>query len=205
MQNQIDFKFTFDDLLILIKQNKNHNLQAYEIIEKFNNVLNQFKNPEHKQKFITAIKEIVIQTKISDQAEWFWHLVWNAICKTTNLTTLYKIIDLSMLFNWYNTNNLGELTKYFNLTFDQYLKQNRIVDVKKVKNWIRLEEEINQQNSWFKQNFDSADIDIVLNSKNNEYVWMEFFDEYNWITVYSKEELLNTFKLDLLLSYERTY
>ncbi|WP_041361971.1 hypothetical protein [Mycoplasma mycoides] len=85
------------------------------------------------------------------------------------------------------------------------LEQNRIVEVKKVKNWIRLEEEINQQNSWFKQNFDSADTDIVLNSKNNEYVWMEFFDEYNWITVYSKEELLNTFKLDLLLSYERTY
>ncbi|WP_265504346.1 hypothetical protein [Mycoplasma mycoides] len=205
MQNQIDFKFTFDDLFILIKQNKNHNLQAYEIIDKFNNILNQFEKPEHKQKFITAIKEIVIQTKISDQAEWFWHLVWSAICKTTNLITLYKVIDLAMLFNWYNTNNLDKLTKYFNLTFDQYLEQNRIVEVKEVKNWIRLEEEINQQNSWFKQNFDSADIDIVLNSKNNEYVWMEFFDEYNWITVYSKEELLNTFKLDLLLSYEKTY
>ncbi|WP_254427676.1 hypothetical protein [Mycoplasma capricolum] len=205
MQNHLDFKFTFDDLFILIKQNKNHNLQAYEIIEKFNSVLNQFKNPEHKQKFIKAIKEIVIQTNISDQVEWFWHLVWNAICKITNLTTLYKVIDLAMLFNWYNTNNLDKLTKYFNLTFDQYLDKNKIVEVKKVKNWIRLEEEINQQNSWFIKNFSSSDIDIVLNSKNNEYVLMEFFDEYNWITVYSKEELLNVFKLDLLLSYERTY
>lgn len=110
-----------------------------------------------------------------------------------------------MLFNWYNTNNLDKLTKYFNLTFDQYLDKNKIVEVKKVKNWIRLEEEINQQNSWFIKNFSSSDIDIVLNSKNNEYVLMEFFDEYNWITVYSKEELLNVFKLDLLLSYERTY